>query len=159
MKTFSDKELIYWGSFTAISLIKVQYFKVKVSFVNYELDISSFIAFQAFLRRLKNHYPPVVLFCALKSVLRPRSHGTGRIRDRAQIRPNPPCVHTGPLKSNEFEHHLPDEFATKKKLGLFFVRVGFKVWQTRVNTESDKVYSDVELFMCRIICFSGAGNS
>ena len=46
--------------------------------------------------------------------LRPRSHGTGRIRDRAQIRPNPPCVHTGPWKSDEFEHHLPDEFATKK---------------------------------------------
>ena len=47
-------------------------------------------------------------------IIRPRSHGTGRIRDRAQIRPNPPCVHTGPWKSDEFEHHLPDEFATKK---------------------------------------------
>ncbi len=55
-----------------------------------------------------------VLFDVALCLLRPRSHGTGRIRDRAQIRPKPPCVHTGPLKSDEFEHHLPDEFATKK---------------------------------------------
>ncbi len=41
-------------SFTGISLIKNQYFEVQVSaFVNYELDICSFIAFQAFFRRLK----------------------------------------------------------------------------------------------------------
>jgi hypothetical protein len=60
----------------------------------------------SFLLNSKSILGPVV-----KGRFRLRSHGTGRIRDRAPIRP---CVHTGPLKSDEFEHHLPDEFATKK---------------------------------------------
>ena len=62
--------------------------------------------------------------CA-KSCLRPCSHGTGRIGDRAQIHPIRPCIHTGALKSDEFEHHLPDEFATKKRARSVFRPVRF----------------------------------
>ncbi len=40
-------------SFTYITLIKVHICKLKFCFINYELDISSFIAFEAFLQRLK----------------------------------------------------------------------------------------------------------
>ncbi len=36
-----------------ISPTEVQYFKLKFRFINYEFDICGFIAFQAFLRRLK----------------------------------------------------------------------------------------------------------
>ncbi len=54
-------------SLTAISLMNVQYsiFKLQFYFINYELDICSFIAFQAFLRRLKKITNPPFVQSAL----------------------------------------------------------------------------------------------
>lgn len=62
------------------------------------------------------------MFC----YLRPRLHGTGRIWNRTEIRPFRSCVYPRTLE--------PDEFVTRKKVGLVFNLTGFKLIRYRVNT-------------------------
>ncbi len=50
--------------------------------------------------------------------LRLRSHETGQIQDRAQIRPNPPCVHTGPFagRMDDSSYRLNFDLDRKNKI-------------------------------------------